>query len=152
MLKITTKLGIAMKVLLFAMLMTGLTTNSFSQKKSKKEKVIERPSSIGDSNVDAFVTSSFDIYEQNQEISKQLSDAKGNAGKTKQMTEDLKTQTKDITSLLGKSKDIIKGAKTMTPKSNSIKAVGALNKAVKALNATQSAIPGQLEQIKSQKE
>ena len=51
---------------------------------------------------------------------------------------------------LGKSKDVVAGAKSITPKTNSMKAVKAVNAGTKALNATQQAIPGQLEMIKNQ--
>ena len=154
--KITKNLTIVTKILLIAILLAGFSVDSFAQKKekkkkkAKKEKVIERPVASGDRNTDAFVKSSFDIYNKNQELSKKLSDVKGNAGDAKQIKADLETQMNDITGLLGKAGDVMKGAKSITPKSNSMKAVGALNKATKALNATKNAIPGQMEQNKSQ--
>jgi len=153
--KRTINFGIVTKVLMITLLITGITVDSFAQKKekkkkAKKEKVIERPAKVSHASTDAFVASSFDIYEKNKEISSQLGDVKANAGDAKQIKADLDTQMSHITSLLAKGGDVMKSAKSITPKSNSMKAVGALNKATKALNATKNAIPGQIEQIKSQ--
>ena len=72
---------------------------------------------------------------------------RGDAGKIKA---DLEGQMKEITGLLGKSADVVKGAKSIPNKMDSGKAVKAINTGTKALNATQKAIPGQLEQIKAQ--
>ncbi|MDG1476213.1 MAG: hypothetical protein P8Q14_03635 [Vicingaceae bacterium] len=155
--KVTNSFITVAKVLMLALLITGVSVDSFAQKKekkkkkAKKEKVIERPAASGDRNTDAFVGASFDIYNQNQEISKKLSNLKGSAGDTKQIKADLETQMNEIIGLLGKAGDIMEGAKSITPKSNSMKAVSALNKATKALNATRNAIPAQMEQIRSQK-
>ncbi len=96
------------------------------------------------------MTSSFDVYAKNQALTKKLADAKGNVDDAGKIKADLDSQMKEITGLLGKSADVLKGAKTITPKGDSLKAVGAVNKATKALNATKKAIPGQLDQIKAQ--
>ncbi len=155
--KITKNLGTATKVLMIALLLAGVSTDSFAQKKKKdkkskdkKEKVLERPAKVGNGGVDGYVTSAFDLYEKNQEISKQLADAGGNAGDAGKIKSDLEGQMKEVTGLLGKAGDAMKGAKAITPKTDSMKAVKALNAGTKALNATKDAIPGQLEMIKTQ--
>jgi len=153
--KITKNLGTATKVLMVALLMAGVSVDSFAQKKEKKKKEkkakeLKRPDKVGHSETDAFVTSAFDVYSKNQALTKKMSDAKGNITDAGKVKTDLEGQMKEVTSLLGKSSDVMKGAKSITPKGNSLKAVGALNKAVKALNATQKAIPGQLDKIKAQ--
>ena len=51
---------------------------------------------------------------------------------------------------MGQSADVMKEAKTITPKTNSMKAVKAINAATKALNTTKENFPIQLEQIKNQ--
>ena len=144
------------KVLFVTLLITGLSVDASAQKKEKKakkaktEKVIERPAKVGNGDVDSFVGSSFDIYEKNQEITKTLSDAANSADKAGETKADLEKQVEEVKGLLAKSKDVIAAAKTITPKTDSMKAVKAVNAATKALNATQAAIPGQLEMIKSQ--
>lgn len=144
------------KVMFVALLITGLSVDASAQKKSKKgkkqkaAKELKRPDKVGHASTDDFVMSSFDIYEKNQEITKTLSDASNNADQAGNVKADLEKQMEDVKALLGKSKDVISGAKSITPKTDSMKAVKAANSAVKALNATQAAIPGQLEQIKSQ--
>ena len=152
--KITKNLGTATKVLMIALLMTGVSVDSFAQKKdkkAKKEKELKKPASVGHAATDKFVDSSFDVYERNQKLSEKLSDAVGNAADAGKVKSDLDAQVEEIKGLLGQSKDVITDAKTITPKTNSMKAVKAINTATKALNATQKAIPIQLEQIKAQK-
>ena len=155
--KITKNLGTVTKVLLVALLMAGVSVDSFAQKKekkdkkkkAKKEKVLERPDKVGNGSVDGFVSSSFDIYEKNQEISKKLADAANNAGDAGQIKTDLEKQMTDIKDLLGKSKAAGDAAGGL-PMKDKPKAVKAVKNATSALNATQAAIPGQLEQIKTQ--
>lgn len=154
--KITKNLGTVTKVLLIALLMAGVSVDSFAQKKKKKKKEkaakeLKRPDKVGHASTDAFVTSAFDIYTKNQAITKKLSDATGNVADAGKIKTDLEGQMKEITGLLGKTGDVMKGAKGITPKTDSMKAVKALNTATKALNATKTAIPGQLDQIKAQK-
>lgn len=144
------------KILFAAVLITGLSVDVSAQeadKKEKKEKVAEelkRPEAVGHSATDSYVDSSFDLYEKNQELTKKLGDLKNNAGEAKSIKSDLESQQKDVAGLLAKSEDVIKEAKTITPKTNSLKAVKAVTQATKALNATKDALPGQIEQIKTQ--
>ena len=148
--------GMVTKVLLVALIMTGVSVDSFAQKKKKdkkkkdkKEKVIERPDKVGNGGVDGFVSSSFDVYEKNQEISKTLGNATGNVEDMGKVKGDLEKQMKDIKDLLGKSKAATDAASGM-PMKDKPKAVKAVKAATNALNATQAAIPGQLEMIKKQ--
>ena len=69
--KITSNLSTVTKVLMIALLMTGVSVDSFAQKdkKAKKEKVIKKPASAGHAATDNFVNSSFDVYERNQKLS-----------------------------------------------------------------------------------
>jgi hypothetical protein len=144
------------KVLFVTLLITGLSVDASAQKKEKKAKKekaakeLKRPAAVGHAATDAYVTSAFDLYEKNQKISASLSDAAGNADKVASIKSDLEKQMDEVKGLLGKSADVIKGAKTITPKTDSMKAVKAVNAGTKALNETQKAIPGQLEQIKNQ--
>ncbi len=153
--------GTLAKLLFVVLLITGISADSFAQKakkekKKKKEKTeksakaLERPASVGHAATDEFVTSSFNLYEKNQEISKKLSNAAGNVAEMGTLKSDLEGQMKEITGLLGKSAEVMKSAKEITPATNSMKAVKALNAGTKALNATKEAIPGQLEAIKTQ--
>lgn len=146
------------KVLFVTLLITGLSVDASAQKKAKKakkekkaktEEVIERPAKVGNGDVDSFVSSSFDIYEKNQEITKTLSDAANSADKAGDMKADLDKQMEDVKALLAKSKAAGDAASGM-PMKDKPKAVKAVKAATKALNATQAAIPGQLEMIKSQ--
>ena len=154
--KITKNLGTVTKVLMIALLMTGVTVDSFAQKKEKKKKKekaakeLKRPGKVGNAGVDTYVSSAFNVYEKNQAVAKKLSDAAGNAGEMKAIKADLEGQMKEVTGLLGKSADAVKGAKSITPKTDSMKAVKACTAGTKALNATKEAIPGQLEMIKTQ--
>ena len=75
---------------------------------------------------------------------------KGNAADAGDMKKELEAQTSEAKDLIGKSADVIKEAKTITPKTDSMKAVKAINAGTKALKATQEAIPGQMEMIKNQ--
>ena len=150
---IAKKVTVLTKVLFVALLITGMSTSSYAQNKDKKEKaekVIKRPGASGHAATAKFVDSSFDVYERNRKITKRLSDAAGNAGKIKSIKNDIEAQIKEVTGLLGQSADVMKKAKTITPKTNSMKAVKALNAATKALNATKEAAPAQLEAIKNQ--
>ncbi len=149
--KIGKKLGLAAKVLMVTLLITGVSVDSYAKGKDKKEKEIKRPGSTGHAATDKFVDSSFDVYERNKKLSDKLSDAKGNVADAGKVKSELEAQVEEVKGLLGQSKDVMTKAKSITPKTNSMKAVKALNTAVKALNATQKAIPGQLEQIKTQK-
>lgn len=152
--KITKNLGTVTKVLLIALLMAGVSVDSFAQKKKKKEKTekeVKRPKLAGHAATDKFVDSSFDVYERNRAITKKLSDATGNVADAGKIKDQLEAQLKEVTGLVGQSADLMKKAKTITPKTNSMKAVSALNAATKALNATKKAIPGQLDKIKAQK-
>jgi hypothetical protein len=148
-------LGTLTKILFVALLITGISADSFAQKKkkNKKEKAakeLKRPAKMGHAATDSYVTSAFDLYEKNQSITKKLSDATNNVGDAGKIKADLEGQMKEVTGLLGKSADVMKEAKTITPKTDSMKAVKALNAGTKALNATKEAIPGQLESIKTQ--
>lgn len=147
------KLTSIAKVLFAAALVTGLTFNASAQKEEKKEKEekkLERPDAVGHAATDSYVTSAFDLYEKNQELTKKLGDIKNHAGEVKSIKADLESQQKDVTGLLDKSEDVVKEAKTITPKTNSLKAVKAVTQATKALNATKEALPGQFEKIKNQ--
>jgi len=135
------------RVLFVAVLIAGLSANSFAQ---KKEKPLKRPSLVHHASVDKFVDSSFDVYERNQKLTEKLSDAAGNVTEAKAIKNKLEAQMKEVTGLLGQSADVMKKAKTITPKTDSMKAVKALNVATKALNKTKENIPGQIEQIKAQ--
>ncbi|PCJ24600.1 MAG: hypothetical protein COA97_09475 [Flavobacteriales bacterium] len=154
--KVTKNLGMAAKVLMVALLIAGVSVDSFGQKKKKdkkkkdkKEKVLERPDKVGNGAVDAYVSSAFDIFEKNQEISKKLGDASGSVGDMGTMKADLQKQMTDIKDLLGKSKAAGDAAGKL-PMKDKPKAVKAVKKGTDALNATQKAIPGQLEMIKTQ--
>lgn len=144
------------KVVFVTLLITGLSIDVSAQKDKKKKgkdkaaKELKRPDKVGHAATDAYVTSAFDLYEDNQKISAQLSDASGNVAEADKIKADLDKQMEEVKGLLGKSKDVVSGAKTITPKTNSMKAVKAVNTATKALNETQKAIPGQLEMIKNQ--
>ncbi len=149
------------KVLLVGLFVAGVSVDSFAQKEKKEkkakkektektEKALERPAKVGHAATDEYVTSSFDLYEKNQAISKKLSDAAGNAADMGDVKKDLDGQMEEVKGLLGKSSDVVSGAKTITPKTDSMKAIKAVNAGTKALNATQKAIPGQLEMIKNQ--
>lgn len=146
------------KVLLVGLFIAGVSVDSFAQKEKKEkkekeqktEKALVRPAKVGHAATDEYVTSAFDLYEKNQKISKKLSDVAGNADDMIAVKKDLEAQMEEVKGLLGKSTDVINGAKTITPKTDSIKAVKAANAGTKALNATQKAIPGQLEMIKNQ--
>jgi|GEM_PF-1069492 len=143
------------KVVFVTLLITGLSVDASAQKKGKgkakgEAKELKRPAKVGHAETDAYVTSAFDLYEKNQKITVALSDAANNADKAGDVKADLEKQMEEVKGLLAKSKDVVAGAKSITPKTNSMKAVKAVNAATKALNATQAAIPGQLEQIKSQ--
>ena len=153
MITITKSLKTITRVALIAVLMGGVSVNTYAQKdkKAKKEKVIKRPGASGHAATAKFVDSSFDVYERNQKISEKLSDVKGNAADAGKIKSDLEAQIKEITGLLGQSKDVLTKAKAITPKTNAMKAAKAANAAVKALTATKDAIPGQLEMIKAQK-
>ncbi len=149
---ITRNLSTITKVLMVALFIAGVSTNSFAQKdkKAKKEKVIKRPGASGHAATAKFVDSSFDVYERNQKISAKLSDLKGNAADAPKMKTDLEAQLKEVAGLLGQSKDVITKAKSISPKTNAMKAGKAANAAVKALTATKDAIPGQIAAIKEQ--
>lgn len=146
------------KIVFAAVLVATTSVSAFAQeqkeeKKENKEKVAEelkRPEAMGHAATDSYVTSAFNLYEKNQEITKKLADAKSNAGEAKQIKNDLEAQQKEVAGLLEKSADVIKEAKTITPKTDSMKAVKMVNQATKALNATKDALPAQLEQIKTQ--
>lgn len=143
------------KVLFVVFLITGTTVNSFAQKEKKEkegktEKALARPAAVGHAATDDYVTSAFNLYETNQKLSKQLSDAAGNVSDAGKIKKELESQTDEIKGLLGKSADVLKQAQDITPKTNSLKAVKAVNAGTKALNNTQAAIPGQLEAIKAQ--
>lgn len=146
------------KVVFAAVLVATTSVGAFAQeqkeeKKEKKEKVAEelkRPEAMGHAATDSYVTSAFNLYEKNQELTKKLADAKSHAGEAKQIKNDLEAQQKEVAGLLEKSADVIKEAKTISPKTDSMKAVKAVNQATKALNATKEALPAQLEQIKTQ--
>jgi hypothetical protein len=142
--------GTITKVLMVALIITGVSVDTYAQKK-KKEKELKRPEKVGHASTDDFVSSAFNLYEKNQEITKKLSDAAGNITDAGKIKDQLDGQMKEVTGLLGKSADVVKGAKSITPKTDSMKAVKAVNTATKALNKTKENIPGQLEQIKSQK-
>ena len=105
---------------------------------------------MGHSATDDYVNASFNLYEKNQEITKTLANPTDNVNDLGSIKSDLETQSKEAAQLLGKSSDVLTEAKSITPKTNSLKAVKAVNEATKALNETQKAIPGQLEQIKNQ--
>lgn len=135
------------------LLIMGASANSFAQKEEKKtktEKTIQRPGIVGHAATDKFVDSSFDVYERNIKLTEKLSNAAGNAGEVKSIKNDLENQTNEVKGLLGQSADVMKEAKTITPKTNSMKAVKAINAATKALNTTKENFPIQLEQIKNQ--
>ncbi|MGE0560716.1 MAG: hypothetical protein AB7O47_02785 [Flavobacteriales bacterium] len=141
------------KAVFVTVLIAGLSVNASAQeeKKDKKEvKQIERPASVGHGTTDKYVDSAFDVYEKNQELTKKLGDIKNHAGEAKSIKADLEAQQKDVATLLQTSDDVVKEAKTITPKTNSMKAVKAISQATKALNATKDALPGQIEQIKTQ--
>lgn len=143
------------KVVFATVLVAGLSVNASAQKEDKKDdkkevKQIERPAAVGHGTTDKYVDSAFDVYEKNQELTKKLGDIKNNAGEAKSIKADLEAQQKDVATLLQTSDDVVKEAKTITPKTNSMKAVKAISQATKALNATKDALPGQIEQIKTQ--
>lgn len=147
--------GIITKVLFVTLLITGISFSSSAQKKEKKKKektakVLKRPAKVGHAATDSYVASAFNLYEKNQALTKKLADAKGNVADAGKIKTQLENQMKEVKGLLGKSADVVKQAKGITPKTNSMKAVKAVNTATKALNATQAAIPGQMEQIKNQ--
>ena len=150
--KITSKLEMTTKVLLVAFLIMGASADSFSQKKEKKKKKekvakeLVRPAKIGNAGVDGYVTSAFNLYQTNREITKKITGASGDISTLKK---DLDSQLKEVTGLLGKSADVVKAAKAITPKTDSMKAVKAVSAGTKALNATKDAIPGQIEMIKA---
>ena len=57
---------------MIALLMTGVSVDSFAQKKdkkAKKEKELKRPASVGHAATDNFVGASFDVYDKNKKIS-----------------------------------------------------------------------------------
>lgn len=141
------KTGIMSRVLFIALLIGGVSMSTYAQKKEKK---IERPAIVGHASVDKFVDSSFDVYERNQELTEKLSDAAGNVTEAKAIKNKLDAQMKEVAGLLEQSADVMKEAKSISPKTDSMKAVKALNTATKALNETKQAIPGQIEQIKTQ--
>ena len=144
------------KILFIALFITGVSTEMYAQKaektekKEKEAKPLEKPAAVGHAATDDYVNSSFNLYKKNQEITKTLSDAANNAGDLTATKTDLENQSKEVAALLEKSSTVLTEAKTITPKTDSIKAVKAINLATKALNETQKAIPGQLEQIKNQ--
>lgn len=141
------------KVVFATVLIAGLSVNASAQEKKeeKKEvKQIERPAAVGHGTTDKYVDSAFDVYEKNQELTKKLGDIKAHAGDAKSIKTDLEAQQKDVATLLQTSDDVVKEAKTITPKTDSMKAVKAISQATKALNATKDALPGQIEQIKTQ--
>lgn len=144
------------KILFITLIMSGLSTDVFAQKAEKKEKEdkeakpLEKPAVVGHAATDDFVNSSFSLYNKNKKITETLSDAANNAGDLTATKTDLENQSKEVADLLEKSSTVLTEAKTITPKTDSIKAVKAINQGVKALNETQKAIPGQLEQIKNQ--
>jgi len=150
------------KILFIALFITGVSTEMYAQKAEKAEKAektekkekeakpLEKPAAVGHAATDDFVTSSFNLYKKNQKITETLSDAANNAGDLTATKTDLENQSKEVAALLEKSSTVLTEAKTITPKTDSIKAVKAINLATKALNETQKAIPGQLEQIKNQ--
>lgn len=148
------------KVLMVGLFVVGLSVNTFAQKEkkvkkektekaSKEAKELTRPEKVGNGDVDGFTQSSFDIYEKNQEISKTLGDATGNVSDMGDVKGDLEKQMTDIKELLGKSKAAGDAAGGL-PMKDKPKAVKAVKTATDALNATQAAIPGQLEMIKNQ--
>jgi hypothetical protein len=142
-----------LKAACIVLLIMGASANSFAQKEEKKaktEKTIQRPGTVGHAATDKFVDSSFDVYERNIKLTDKLSNAAGNAGEVKSIKNDLENQTNEVKGLLGQSADVMKEAKTITPKTNSMKAVKAINAATKALNTTKENFPIQLEQIKNQ--
>ncbi|MCB9364872.1 MAG: hypothetical protein H6587_09910 [Flavobacteriales bacterium] len=141
------------KATFIMLLIMGVSANSFAQKEEKKaktEKNIKRPGIVGHAATDKFVDSSFDVYERNIKLTDKLSNAAGNVGEVKEIKNELESQTKEVKGLLGQSAHVMKEAKTITPKTNSMKAVKAINAATKALNTTKENFPIQLEQIKNQ--
>jgi hypothetical protein len=147
------RIGLLGKVVLVVLLAVGTSANTFAQKEEKKaktEKNIERPGIVGHAATDKFVDSSFDVYERNIKLTDKLSNAAGNAGEVKTIKKELENQTNEVKGLLEQSADVMKEAKTISPKTNSIKAVKAINSATKALNTTKENFPIQLEQIKNQ--
>ena len=150
--RITKKINTITKIALVAILMVGVSVNTYAQKgkKAKKEEVVKRPVPCGHAATAKFVDSSFDVYERNRKVAAQLSDVKGNAGDAAKIKNDLEVQLKEVGGLLGQSKDVMAKAKTITPKTNATKAVKSVKAAVKALTATKDAIPAQLAMIKKQ--
>lgn len=141
------------KILFIALFITGVSTEAYAQKKEKKEKEAKplvKPAAVGHAATDDYVNASFSLYQKNQEITKAFADPANNIDDIEGVKADLESQSKEATELIGKSSDVLTEAKSITPKTNSIKAVKAVNEATKALNETQKAIPGQLEQIKNQ--
>lgn len=144
------------KVLFTSVLFASISQNVSAQTEQKKEKVekvveqVKRPDAVGHAATDNYVTSAFNLYEKNQELTKKLSDIKSHILELNTITNDIVSQQKEVTGLLGKSADVIKEAKTITPKTNSLKAIKAVNQANKALNETKNAIPTQIAQIKNQ--
>lgn len=139
-------------MLFVALLITGVSVNASAQnkKKEKAAKELKRPAKVGHTATDNYVTSAFNLYEKNQIIAKKLANASDNIADADKIKADLEKQNEEVKGLLSKSADVIKEAKTITPKTNSLKAVKAVNQGTKALKATQEAIPGQLEMIKKQ--
>lgn len=142
------------KVVFATVLIAGFSVNASAQKEGKEDKKevkqIERPAAVGHGTTDKYVDSAFDLYEKNQELTKKLGDIKNHAGDAKSIKNDLEAQQKDVVTLLQTSDDVVKEAKTITPKTDSMKAVKAISQATKALNATKDALPGQIEQVKTQ--
>ena len=141
------------KVLLTAVLFATISLNVSAQTAQKLDKVVEqvkRPDAVGHAATDNYVTSAFNLYEKNQELTKKLSDIKSHITEVKSIKNELLSQQKEVAGLLEKSADVINEAKTITPKTNSLKAVKAVNQANKALNETKNALPAQIEQIKTQ--
>lgn len=135
------------------LLIMGTSVDALAQKEDKKaktEKTIQRPGNVGHAATDKFVDSSFDVYERNIKLTEKLSNVAGNVTEIKSIKNDLENQTNEVKGLLGQSADVMKEAKTITPKTNSMKAVKAINAATKALNTTKENFPIQLEQIKNQ--
>ena len=143
------------RILFIALFITGVSTEAYAQKekkekKKKEAKTLVKPDAVGHGATDDYVNSAFKLYKKNQQITKTLADPTNNTDDLGSVKSDLEAQSKEAAQLLGKSSAVLTEAKSITPKTNSIKAVKAVNEATKALNETQKAIPGQLEQIKNQ--
>lgn len=126
----------------------------------QEEKELKRPSAVGESGIDGFVSQSFDVYEPTiktdkdllaieQEIDKMEKEGhkiKSDAEVLKRLyfiQKEVRTRPDKIAELDNKAKDMVETAKNISPKTKAPAAIKAVNTATKALSIANDKTPKQ---------